>query len=47
MRRPANTELRTAEIPAMWYGGTLTSWASSSSAPMNSTDVKMYDVRCR
>ena len=41
MRRPANTEERTAEIPAMWYGGTLTSCASSSPAPMNSTVMKM------
>ena len=47
MRRPANTELSTAEIPATWYGGTLTSWASSSPAPMNSTVVRMYEVRWR
>ena len=31
----------------MWYGGTLTSAASSSSAPMNSTVPMTYDVRCR
>ena len=34
-------------MPAMWYGGTLTSAASSSSAPMNSTVRSTYDARCR
>ena len=28
MRRPAYSELSTAAIPAMWYGGTQMSWAS-------------------
>ena len=34
-------------MPATWYGGTLTSAASSSDACMNSTDPKTYDTRCR
>ena len=37
MRRPAYRELNTAAIPAMWYGGTQISWASSGAHPRNST----------
>ncbi len=37
MRRPAYSELNTAAIPAMWYGGTQISCASSGEHPMNST----------
>ena len=37
IRRPLKMPDRIAAMPAMWYGGTLTSAASSSSAPMNST----------
>ena len=32
-----------AEVPATWYGGTLTSAASSSSAPMKSTVLITYE----
>ena len=42
VRRPANVPESTAEMPATWYGGTLTSAASSSPAPMNST--RRHDV---
>ena len=41
MRRPAYTELAIEAIPAMWYGGTLTSVASLSAAPPNSTEPRM------
>ena len=37
MRRPAYNELNTAAIPAMWYGGTQISCASSGAHPRNST----------
>ncbi len=37
----------TDEIPAMWYGGTLTMAASSSAAPANSTVEMMYEARLR
>ena len=40
-RRPAYTLDRIATIPATWYGGTLTRAASSSPAPMNSTEPRM------
>src|SRR5262245_39549811 len=33
-------------MPATWYGGTLTSAASSSAAAPNSTEPRMYDTRC-
>ena len=36
-RRPEYVDDRTEEMPAMWYGGTLTMAASSSPAPANST----------
>ena len=39
-RRPANRLLSTFETPAMWYGGTLISAASSVSALPNSTVPK-------
>ena len=41
MRRPRYSDDSTAEIPAMWYGGTLTRAASSSPAPANSTVAMM------
>ena len=37
MRRPTYVDDTTAEIPAMWYGGTVTSVASSSPAAANSS----------
>ena len=46
-RRPAYTPVITAEMPATWYGGTLTSAASSSSALMKSTVVMTYEARWR
>ena len=35
------TDESIADTPATWYGGTLTIVASSSPAPMNSTDPRM------
>ena len=35
------------DTPAMWYGGTLTRLAASSSALANSTELITYDDRCR
>ncbi len=35
------------DTPAMWYGGTLTRLAASSSALANSTVPITYDVRWR
>ena len=47
--RPAYVDDSTAATPAMWYGGTATSAASSSSALPSSTVEKMYVARfsCR
>jgi hypothetical protein len=47
MRRPIHTDERIEAIPAMWYGGTLTSAASVGSAPRNSTLPRTYPVRCK
>ena len=40
-----NDDEITAEIPAMWYGGTLTSAASSSPAEANSSVCRTYELR--
>src|SRR5580704_17404631 len=47
IRRPEYSELNTAETPAMWYGGTQMSCASSGEHPRNSTDEMMYETKCR
>jgi hypothetical protein len=47
MRRPRYRLLSRFASPATWYGGTLTSTASSGPAPANSTVPITYDVRCR
>ena len=44
-RRPMNSDETTAEIPAMWYGGTLTSAASSSPADAKSSVCRTYELR--
>ncbi len=41
IRRPEYNDDSTAATPAMWYGGTQTSWASSGAHPRNSTDEMM------
>ena len=40
-RRPVYALDSTDDTAAMWYGGTLTSAASSSAAPANSSDSMM------
>ncbi len=47
IRRPEYKDDNTAATPAMWYGGTQISCASSPPHPRNSTDEMMYDTRCR
>src|SRR6202042_3845448 len=45
IRRPAKVFVSTVPTPAMWYGGTLMSAASSSSAAANSTVWSTEETR--